>query len=279
MADGGRTLRGAGRPGGFFEWAVVVGVVAFLLSVVVLPLGALVLEVARHPEEVVAGLSTREAIHALRLSCTLAVISIVVNGVVGVAGALVLVRQRFLLRRVLDALVDLPLAVSPVMTGLGFLLLFGRNGLLGPYLGDFKIAFATPGLVVATLFVSLPFTLREVALVLEELGTSEEDAAATLGATPWTTFWRVTLPNIRHGLTLGLTLTTARSLGEFGAVLVLGGAIANETDTATTFIHSAIDERHGPAAYGMALLLAALAIALLAFLQRIKQRPALNLGN
>lgn len=280
MADGIRAVPRTGRPASVLEWGVVVGVLAFLAIVVVFPLSALVAEVAAHPGEVWKGLATEEALHALRLSCWLAAISVLVNGVVGVVGALVLVRQRFLGRRLLDAMVDLPLAVSPVMTGLGFLLLFGRNGILGPALGaaDVDVAFAFPGLVIATLFVSLPFTIREVALVLEELGTSEEQAAATLGANPWTTFWRVTLPNIRHGLTLGLTLTTARSLGEFGAVLVLGGAIANKTDTATTFIHGAIEERHGPAGYGMALLLAALAIALLAFLQRIKQRPALKVS-
>jgi sulfate transport system permease protein len=138
----------------------------------------------------------------------------------------VLVRSGLRGRWILDRLVDVPLAVSPVMTGLGLLLLFGRNGLLFPVFEalGLKVAFAVPGVVVATLFVTVPFVVREVALVLEELGDSEEQAAATLGASPWQTFVRVTLPNLSHGLVLGSALTAARSLGEFGAVLVVGGA-------------------------------------------------------
>jgi sulfate transport system permease protein len=162
------------------------------------------------------------------------------------------------------------------MTGLAFLLLFGRTGWLGPALAGagIKVAFAWPGLVVATVFVTLPFMLREVALVLEELGTSEEDAAATLGASPWQTFWHVTLPNVRDGVAIGATLTVARALGEFGAVLVLGGAVSGRTETATTFIHGAMEERHTVAAYGMALLLAAAAALLLVVLQRPRSRPS-----
>lgn len=263
------------RPAGAAAWTVVTVVLVFLGAVVVVPLGALVVTVAGAPLEVFRGLTSPEALHALWLSVIIAAICLVVNGAVGVVGALVLVRQRFRGRWLLDALVDLPLAVSPVMTGLGFLLLFGRTGFAQPVLEIFglKIAFAFPGLVLATLFVTVPFTLREVALVLEELGTNEEQAAATLGASAWQTFWRVTMPNIRHALVVGSTLTTARALGEFGAVLVLGGAIANHTNTATTFIHGAIEERQQPAAYGMALLLAAFAILLLLVLERTKRAP------
>jgi sulfate transport system permease protein len=196
------------------------------------------------------------------------------NGVFGIAGALVLVRQRFFGRRFLDALVDLPLALSPVMTGLAFLILFGRSGALRPVVDllGFSVAFAWPGVLLATLFVTLPFTLREVALVLEEVGDHEEQAAATLGASAWQTFRRVTLPNIYSGLSIGTTLTLARALGEFGAVLVVGGGIANKTETATTFIHTAVEERQEPAAFGMALILAAAAIALLLFLQNRKAK-------
>jgi len=141
---------------------------------------------------------------------------------------------------------------------LAFLLVFGREGWLEPALeaGGWKVTFAFPGLVLATLFVTFPFTLREVGYVLEELGTEEEAAAATLGASSWQTFWRVTLPNIRYGLGYGVILTTARALGEFGAVLVLGGAISGHTQTATTFIYNALEERQEPAAYSVALVLA-----------------------
>jgi sulfate transport system permease protein len=252
----------------------VVGVVvAYLAILLVVPLVALAATVASNVQQVLDVLLGAPALYALALSAIIAVICVVVNTFVGVAGAIVLVRQRFWGRRALDAFVDLPLALSPVMTGLAFLLLFGRSGVLRPVLDlfGFQVAFAVPGVLLATLFVTLPFTLREVALVLHELGDSEEQAAATLGASPWQTFWHVTLPNIRGSLVLGTTLTLARALGEFGAVLVVGGAIANKTQTATTFIHASIEERQEPAAYGMALLLAAAAVALLAFLQHQKR--------
>jgi sulfate transport system permease protein len=263
------------RPTNPVEWAVAAAVVVFLAGIVVLPLFALVWTVARSPLAALHGLSTHEAVYALGLSAALAAISLAANGAMGVVGGLVLVRQRFAGRRLLDGLVDLPLAVSPVMTGLGFLLLFGRNGILGPVLErlDLQVAFAVPGAILATLFVTLPFTVREVALVLYEVGMVEEEAAETLGASALQTFWRVTVPKIRHGMVIGATLTVARALGEFGAVLVLGGAIANRTMTATTFIHAAIEGRQAPAAYGMALVLAAASIALLGMLQ-IQKRPA-----
>jgi sulfate transport system permease protein len=156
------------------------------------------------------------------------------------------------------------------------MLLVGRGGLLAAPLAAFgvQVLFAFPGLLIATLFVTLPFTLREVAYVLEEIGTSEEEAAATLGASPWQTFWRVTLPNIRIGLGYGLLMSVARSLGEFGAVLVLGGSISGHTQTATTFIHAAIEERERAGAYGMALLLAAISVALWVGLELVKRTRA-----
>lgn len=250
--------------------AVFVAVCAWLTMLLLVPLVALLVNVAGAFPDVVAALTAPEAISALVLSLSVALVCIVANGVFGVAGAIVLVRQRFVGRRVFDALADLPLALSPVMTGLGFLLVFGRNGVLNPVLSalDLQVAFAWPSVLLATLFVTLPFTMREVALVLEEIGDSEEQAASTLGASAWQAFRRVTLPNIRGGLVVGTTLTAARALGEFGAVLVVGGSIANRTQTATTFIHAAIEERQEPAAYGMALLLAAAAIVLLFVLQR-----------
>lgn len=249
---------------------VFIAVCLWLTMLLLVPLAALLVNVAGSFSDVVTALMTPDAISALGLSLMVALVCIVTNGVFGVAGAIVLVRQRFVGRRVFDALVDLPLALSPVMTGLGFLLVFGRNGVLYPVLDalDLQVAFAWPSVLLATLFVTLPFTMREVALVLEEIGDSEEQAASTLGASAWQAFRRVTLPNIRGGLVVGTTLTAARALGEFGAVLVVGGSIANRTQTATTFIHAAIEERQEPAAYGMALLLAAAAIVLLFVLQR-----------
>jgi sulfate transport system permease protein len=254
---------------------VVAVVVLYLGSILLLPLSAIVVQVFRAGVgPLLRTFDDAAAVHGLRLSFVLAAIAMLANGVVGVAGALVLTRHRFLGRRLLDALVDLPLAVSPVMTGLAFLLLFGRSGWLDPALdaAGWKVAFAFPGLVVATLFVTFPFTLREVAYVLEELGTDEEEAAATLGASPWQTFVRVTLPNVRYGLGYGVILTTARALGEFGAVLVLGGAISGHTQTATTFIYNALEERQEPAAYSVALVLALASVLVLAALEWLKRR-------
>lgn len=256
------------RPTGAARWVLGL-VLAWLAALLLVPLGALLVAVGGALDEVRAALGHPEAWAALGLSAGVAVACVLLNGIFGVGGALVLVRQRFAGRPLLDALVDLPLALSPVMTGLAFLLVFGRTGLLRPGVEalGLDIAFAWPGVLLATLFVTLPFTLREVALVLAEVGDTEEQAAATLGARPWQTFWRVTLPNIRGGLIIGATLTAARALGEFGAVLVLGGGIAHRTQTATTYIHTMLEERQEPAAFGMALILAATATGLLLFLQ------------
>jgi len=263
-----RQLTGAQR-------LIVLLVFAYLGLILVLPLGAMVIRALEEgPGILLLTLTEPAAFQGLLLTLMVAAICVMANGIFGVAGALVLTRHRFLGRRVLDALVDLPLAVSPVMTGLAFLLIFGRGGWLdGPLdLLGLKVTFAVPGLVLATLFVTFPFTLREVAYVLEELGTSEEQAAMTLGASPWQTFWLVTLPNIRFGLGYGIVLTLARALGEFGAVLVVGGAISGRTQTATTFIYNALEERQEAAAYGMALLLALISVALLVAIEWLKRR-------
>ncbi len=257
------------------QQSIVLAVFAYLGLILVLPLGAMAVRaLADGPAILLAGLTQREALEGLLLTLLVAAICVVANGIFGIAGALVLTRHRFLGRRVLDALVDLPLAVSPVMTGLAFLLIFGRGGWLGSSLDllGLKVTFAVPGLILATLFVTFPFTLREVSYVLEELGTDEDQAATTLGASPWQTFWLVTLPNIRFGLGYGVVLTLARALGEFGAVLVVGGAISGRTQTATTFIYNALEERQEPAAYSMALVLAVISVALLVAIEWLKRR-------
>ncbi len=239
---------------------------AYLGVIIVLPLGALVVRaMSLGFGNLLTAMRNANAVHALQVSLSLAAIAVAVNCVVGVAGALVLVRHRFVGRRALDAIVELPLAISPVAIGLTFLLLFGRGGWLAPGLASLgvKLPFAFPGMVLATLFVTLPYTLREVVYVLREIGTTEEEVAATLGASPIQTFVRVTLPNVRHALGYGVLLTAARALGEFGAVLVIGGDITESTQTATTYIYAAIEERNAAGAYGMALVLAATSVGLL----------------
>lgn len=248
-------------------------VLAYLGTILVAPLGAMVVEIVNlGPITALETLIEPNALLALRMTAILTVLSVVINAVVGTLGAVAIVRHRFPLRPVINALSDLPLAVSPVMVGLAFILLFGREGLLTSLTAalGIKVVFAFTGLLLGTLFVSLPYTIREVAYVLEELGTSEEEAAATLGASPFQIFFRVTLPNVRFGLAYGVLMTLARSIGEFGAVLVLGGSISGQTQTATTFIHDAIDQRATASAYGMALCLAMISIVLLLGLEWFK---------
>jgi sulfate/thiosulfate transport system permease protein len=250
-------------------------VLVYLACVLLAPLGAMAVELAKlGPLTALQSLLEPNALRALRMTLILTALSVAINAVVGTLGAVAIVRHRFALRPVINALSDLPLAVSPVMVGLAFILLFGREGLLSPLTeaAGIKVVFAFTGLLLGTLFVSLPYTIREVAYVLDELGTSEEEAAATLGASPWQIFFRVTLPNVRFGLAYGLLMTLARSVGEFGAVLVLGGSISGQTQTATTYIHDSIDQRATASAYGMALLLALISVVLLLGLEWFKRK-------
>ena len=251
--------------------------VTYLGVVLLLPLSVLALEAIRAGLGSVAReLASRQALEALMLSLLVAFVAVLANSAFGIAAAIVLVRHRLPGRQMLDALVDLSLSVSPVMIGLAMLLVFGRDGWLFGLTERWglHVAFAVPGIILCTLFVTLPFTTREVAYVLEEIGTDEEQVAATLGASPWQVFRRVTLPNISTGLRLGIVLTTARALGEFGAVLVVGGAITGKTETATTFIYSAMEERRSAAALGMAMLLALLSMMLLTILTRLRRSHA-----
>ncbi|WP_420125254.1 sulfate ABC transporter permease subunit [Longimicrobium sp.] len=254
---------------------LIAAVLAYLAIVLILPLAALVTRaLAEGPADLARALTSPGALAGLWHSVIVVALALLFNGTLGVAGAIVLVRHRFWGRRVLDLLVDLPLAVSPVMVGLAFLLVFGRGGWLRPATDalGMQVAFAFTGVVLVTLFVTLPYTIREVGYVLAELGTAEEEVAATLGATPWQTFRRVTLPNVRNALGAGLTLTAARALGEFGAAVVVGGAISGRTQTATTYIYGEMEARNTAGAYGMALLLAIVSTVLLLVLRRAESK-------
>jgi sulfate/thiosulfate transport system permease protein len=210
--------------------------------------------------------------HAYVLTAIITLETVVVTAVLGVVVALVLSRDHFPGRGLVSAVVDLPLAVSPVVVGLAAVLLFGRGGWFEPWFAarGIQIIFAIPSMVLVTIFICIPFVIREVAPLLEELGTEEEQAARTLGASPLQTFFRVTLPNIRWGLLYGIALTTARALGEVGAVLIVSGTIAGQTETATLYILRAFDEGHDTTAYIVALTLAFISIALLASIEIFK---------
>ena len=187
----------------------------------------------------------------------ISLVIVLIHSVFGTLVAWVFVRHRFPGRNLINGLIDMPFAVSPVVAGYMLLLLFGRNGLLAPLVEatGIRVAFAFPGMVLATLFVTLPFMIRELLPVLEAFDTRQEKAAATLGANNWQIFWRVTFPALRWGLIYGITLTFARALGEFGAVLVIGGAAQGSLMTTTLFIYHALEERQYIAAYSAALAL------------------------
>ena len=187
----------------------------------------------------------------------ISLIVVVVHAVFGTIVSWVFVRHRFPGRGLINGLVDMPFAISPVVSGYMLLLLFGRNGLLAPFVEatGIRVAFAFPGMVLATLFVTMPFMIRELVPVLQAFDIRQERAAATLGANSWQIFWRVTFPALRWGLIYGVTLTFARALGEFGAVLVIGGAAQGRLMTTTLFIYHALEEREYIAAYSAALAL------------------------
>ena len=261
--------RTTGRPAvGRIVWRrlLLIGVVLAYISLLILaPLGALVYNALRHGlGPVLQALSQPNVLTAFRLTLLIALLTVVIHTLFGTAVAWIMVRHRFPGRKLINGLIDMPFAVSPVVVGYMLLLLFGRNGLLAPLLNllDIQVAFALPGMILATLFVTLPFMIRELVPVLEAFGVQQEQAAATLGASGWQTFWRVTLPALRWGFIYGMTLTFARALGEFGAVLVIGGGVQGRTETATLFIYRALDERQYVAAYSAALLLGLLSLLL-----------------
>jgi sulfate transport system permease protein len=215
-----------------------------------------------------------DVLRAFGLTLEIAGIVVVVHAVFGTAVAWVLARHNFRGRRLVNGLIDLPFAVSAVVVGYMLLLIFGRTGLLGPALDrmGIKIAFAVPGMALATLFVSLPFMIRELLPVLEAFGVEQEQAAATLGASGWQTFWWVTFPALRWGFLYGVVLTFARALGEFGAVLVIGGAVQGLTETATLYIYRALDQRDYVGAYSAALVLGLISLVLVTGIDVARRR-------
>jgi sulfate transport system permease protein len=212
--------------------------------------------------------TTPEARHALWLTLELAAIAVPANTIFGVVAAIAIVRHRFRGAGLVNALVDLPLALSPVVVGLALLLLYGTGG----WLAGHGVLFAVPGMALATIFVSLPFVVREVVPVLREVGTEPEQAAATLGASPIQTFRRVTWPAIRWATAYGVVLTTARALGEFGAVSVVSGRLAGQTETLTLHVQERYESFDLTGAYAAAVVLALIAIVTLLLMNRLQPK-------
>lgn len=248
------------------RWALLAVAMLFVAFVVLLPLVTVLTQAfAKGWEAYIAALRDPDALSALRLTLITALIAVPLNSAFGVAAAWAIAKFRFRGKHLLITLIDLPFAVSPVISGLVFVLLFGAQGLIGPWLAahDIKIIFATPGIVLATIFVTFPFVARELIPLMETQGVQDEEAAVSLGARGWRVFRKVTLPNIKWGLLYGIILCNARAMGEFGAVSVVSGHIRGETNTLPLHIEILYNEYQFSAAFAVASLLMLLAVVTL----------------
>jgi sulfate transport system permease protein len=250
-------------------------VAAYLTLLVVAPVAALASRTfARGLSAIVSALGQPDVLGAFWRTLLIALITVAVHAILGTTVAWMLVRYRPRGGRLINGLIDLPFAVSPVVAGFMLFLLFGARSPLAPLLNvlGIKVAFALPGMILATLFVTFPFMIRELMPVLAAFGTDQEQAAATCGASGWQVFWRVTLPALRWGFIYGITLTFARALGEFGAVLVIGGALQGRTETATLYAFRALEERQYISAYSTALVLGLVSAGLMFGTELVRRR-------
>ena len=251
---------------------LVLGYLAVLLLV---PVGLVFYRTFEHGlTPVWQAITTPAAVHAFWLTLEIALIAVPLNTVLGVITAMALVRSRLRGKVVLQTIIDLPFAISPVVIGLAMVLVYGRTGWFGGWLANqgIQVIFAVPGMVLATIFVCLPFVVREVEPVLREVGDEQEQAAATLGASRWQTFKRITLPSIRYGIAYGVVLSTARAIGEFGAVSVVSGKISGQTETLTLLVEKRYGNFDVSGAYAASLLLVIIALVTLFAMTLIKPR-------
>ena len=242
------------------------GALGYLTLLLLAPVGLVFYRTFEHGlQPAWNALSAPDTIHAFKLTLIITLIAVPVNTVFGVLCALAIVRRRFPGKGLLNAFIDLPLALSPVVVGLALFLLYGRTGWFGSWLTEHgvQVLFALPSMVLATVFVSLPFVAREVVPTLREIGDEQEQAARTLGAGGWQTFWRITLPSIRWAVIYGVILTTARSLGEYGAVAVVSGRIQGQTETMTLRVQERYENFDLPGAYAVSIVLALMAVVVL----------------
>jgi sulfate transport system permease protein len=253
---------------------LVVGYMSFLILA---PITALVNGAFRQGlSAVLLALVSPVLLQSLLLSLEIAVGVVTIQVVFGTIVAWVIVRHDFRGKSLLNGLLDIPFSVSPVVVGYMLLLLFGREGVLSPLLESLnvQVAFAVPGIFLATLFVALPFSIREMIPAIENLDRQQEFAAATLGANTWTTFWRITVPGLKSAFVYGMTLTLARALGEFGAVLVIGGGVQGRTETTTLYIYRCLEERQYVEAYSASILLGLFAVLVVSAADWIRQKSA-----
>jgi sulfate/thiosulfate transport system permease protein len=251
--------------------------VGYLSMLLLIPIGMIFYRAFEHGAAAAwDSVTTPEALHAFYLTILIAAIAVAANTIFGIACALLLVRTKFRGKALLNAAVDLPFAISPVVIGLSLYLLYGREGWFGGWLLDngIQILFSLPGMILATIFVSLPFVVREVVPVLHEIGDEQEQAAQTLGANWWQTFRRITLPAIRWGVAYGVVLATARALGEFGAVAVVSGRVSGSTETAPLWVWREFGQFNTTGAYTASLVLALIAVTTLLAMNSFKRKEA-----
>ena len=246
------------------KWGLRALVIAYLFFLVAWPTSLIVRETFRNGMQGISeALNDPDVVHALQLTLKVAIASVLINTLFGVGMSLLLVRYDFPGKRALNAMIDVPLAISPVVVGLALVLVYnGRYGWFGPTLEDhgFQVVFALPGMILATTFVALPLVIREVVPVLEDMGDDQEQAARSLGANAWQTFRRITLPGIKWAIVYGVVLSLARSLGEFGAVKVVAGNVGGETQVATVLVQQKYQNFQQETAYSMAFMLATAAV-------------------
>ncbi|MGO4353683.1 sulfate ABC transporter permease subunit CysW [Rhizobium sp. RAF36] len=257
------------------RWALILLSLVFLLLILFLPLAAVFVEAFRKGvPPFFQALQDAETFSAIRLTLIVAGISVPLNVVFGVAAAWAIAKFEFKGKAFLTTLIDLPFSVSPVISGLVFVLLFGANTYLGKWFDahSIKILFAVPGLILATMFVTFPFVARELIPLMQEQGTADEEAALSLGASGWQTFWYVTLPNIKWGLLYGVLLCNARAMGEFGAVSVVSGHIRGQTNTMPLQVEILYNEYNFTGAFAVATLLALLALVTLVLKTLLEMR-------
>ena len=257
------------------EYALIAVVLLYAAGLLIGPLIAILWSaLAEGLSGFIREVTSVDAVASLKLTLVIAVAATAINTVFGMCVAWVLVRDDFKGKRIVNGLVDTPFAVSPVIAGFMLILLFGRNGWLTPVVDalGIKVVFALPGMLLATIFISLPFVIREVMPVLAQVSLDQENAAYTMGASKWQTFWRVTLPAIRWGLFYGVSLTFARAVGEIGAVLVVSGGVSRLTETSTLFIFRSLDDRNYVGANAMAVVLAVISFVVLMVIEFLKKR-------
>jgi sulfate transport system permease protein len=267
--------RRAERNGSAPKYGLRIAALGYLALLLVAPVGFVFYRTFEHGIAAAwNSVTTPEAEHAFWLTIQLVAIAVPLNTVFGVVMAIALVRHKWHGRGLVNSLIDLPFAVSPVVVGLALILVYGRKGWFGQWLIDHgvQVIFSFPGMVLATIFVSLPFVVREVMPVLREVGTDQEQAAATLGASGWQAFWRITLPAVRWGVAYGVVLTTARALGEFGAVSVVSGHIRGQTESLTLHVEDRFQSFDLTGAYAASVVLALLALVTLLSMNLLKRR-------